>query len=216
MKIKNLYLLAAIFAVPLIFYSVTSAQNAASRELPSSAAPITANTQPDNERSQRIQQRKANASRRFSMAEQNIIRGKCQAVHGVVRATDARFKSFEAKRLRVYDGLVARLERLNATLTSAGADTAEYDTQVAALKRKTEAYTAALAAFKQSLADLVAMDCTSDPEGFAVTLLEARTLREHVITTGKDTRGYLKDTLKPTLVNLKQGLKDKAAGENGQ
>jgi len=101
---------------------------------------------------------------------------------------------------------VAKLEKLSTRIKSSGVDTTKYDEQVNLLKQKVSEYITELSASQQTFSDLKAMLCTSDPEGFATTLLEARKLRLSFIEKGKEIRSYLKETIKPTLKEIRSQL----------
>ncbi len=197
---KYLLLLAAVLAMPMLVYDVALAQNGPTQGV-SPAAPPT--TSADNQRHERVQKRKMNTSRRFGVVEQNSIRGRCQAIRGLVTATEAQIGRFEAQRNPVYRNVASRLETLSGKLKAADIDTAAYEQHVAALKTKIDAYSSELAALQQTVADLVAIDCAADPEGFAITLLEARAQRAGVIAKGRDIRSHLKDAVKPAFMQLK-------------
>lgn len=209
MKTLKFILLAVISMVPLAVHGIAEAQNA-DRVERTPAASVVTNDTAIAERRDRIQKRKDKTSRSFTVVEQNIIKSKCRAAQGQVASTEARVKSFEAKRTKVYANLITRLEKLGTKLKTAGVDTATYDERVATLKTKKNAYTVDLTALRQALADVTAMDCAADPHGFAATLLEAKSLRENIIEKGKDIRTYMKDSMRLTLKEIRSQLR---AGE---
>jgi hypothetical protein len=175
----------------------------------------TTNTATTKTREQRIKERKDKVTERLTAAKERQVKLRCKAANGLIKSASRRIGSFEAKRTKVYAGVVSRLEGLSPKLKAAGVDTAAFDEQVATLKTKAEAYEMALAELKTAVEDLGDMDCTSDPAGFMATLEEAHKLRMDVIEKGQDFKNYLKNTVKPTLRTIKQQLEaKKAQGED--
>lgn len=173
----------------------------------------TTDTDSEKTREQRIQQRKDKLERRLTQAQLTTVRRRCEAAAGLVKANQARIKSFTVKRTQVYGGLVERLEALSPKLQAAGVDTTAYDEQVEELKSKAEAYETAIDSLQHAVDDLVDMDCTADPEGFVATQQEAIRLRTDVIAKGQDFRTYLKDTFKPTFTDIRTQLQAKRESE---
>jgi hypothetical protein len=213
MKIKTSVklLLAAFMVLPLVLSVPVFAQRDDMDE------PVSNQTTTDQgaqkTREQRIMERKDKLERRLTQVEQNVVKTRCRAANGLIKASQARLSSFVAKRTRVYSGLVERLESLSSRLQAAGVDTKTYDEQVGVLKGKAEAYGESVTTLQQAVDDLATMDCTADPEGFVASLQEAIRMREDVIAKGQDFRTYLKTTLKPTLTAIHMQLKDKEGEE---
>lgn len=192
--------LGIVLALPLTIGGVAFAQESTGSSQPTTS-PVSSQS-----RENRIKARKDTSKRRLTQFEQGVVRSKCQAVHASVKATQSRVDSLEANRRQVYSRLVERLQKFSVKLKLAGVDATTYDQQVATLKTKADAFSTELVTLRQAIDDLGAMDCTADPEGFAVTLLEAKALRTSVIDKGKDFRAYLRDVLRPTFTNIRTEL----------
>jgi len=187
----------------LVVPSVAFAQNPAPSVQPPTSSTISNDV---NARADRIKDRKARAQRQFSFIEQRLIKQKCPDAQ--TKIVDlSKVVNFVQKRTQGHEKLVAKLTELSAKLKSSGIDTKEYDEQVSVLKQKVSEYTAELAASQQTFSDLKLMQCATDPEGFATTLLEARKLRLSFVEKGKEIRLYLKETIKPTLKEIRSQLK---------
>ena len=206
-------LLCSILILPIVGAVPVLAQDGTDPDTPVSDQ--TTDTGDQKTRDQRIQVRKDKLERRLAQFELNIVKTRCAAANGLIKASQSRLNSFVAKRTQVYSGLVERFENLGPKLEAAGVDTTAYDEQVAMLKTKADAYSASVDALKQAVDDAADMDCASDPEGFVATLQEAIRLREDVIAKGQEFRTYLKDTFKPTFTDIRNQLKNKTT-EGGE
>ncbi|HTE22613.1 MAG TPA: hypothetical protein VK674_06255 [Candidatus Limnocylindria bacterium] len=214
MKIKSL-LLSAVLILPLLMGGVVAAQAHEDGDQSVSNQTTTTDTGMKKTREERITARKAQVKERLTQIQQNRVKLVCRAANGKIKAAHARIGSFEAKRTKVYSGLVTRLEGLSAKLKAAGVDTTQYDQQVAILKTKAAAFDSALADLKQAAEDLETMDCTADPEGFMATLKEAHELRMDVIKKGQDFRNYLRGTFKATFAETRTQLQAKKTEGEG-
>lgn len=154
----------------------------------------------------RVKERKAKTQKRFSFVEQKLIKQKCQNAQKET-IDSPKVNNFVQRRTQSHEQLVAKLEKLSSNMKASGVDTTRYDEQVSVLKQKVNEYVAELFASRQAFFDLKSMSCTTDPEGFAATLLEARKLRLSFIEKGKEIRLYLKDTIKPTLKEMRSQLR---------
>lgn len=193
--------------------SFALAQNTSTAEVPSSAAPaVSHDNSAEEEHSERLQKRKNSAARRFGVGEQSTIRSHCQVVRGLVAPTEIQVKGLEAGRSSKYHTLLSRLEELGMKLKDTNVDTATYDQHMTELKIKIETYLSELATLGQLLADVASIDCAADPEGFALTLLEAKTRRESVIASDRGLRMYVRDALRPALKQLRGHLQDSGEG----
>jgi hypothetical protein len=208
--------LTGILLIPLLFTSVAVAHNGDDHGQTEPSKPSVAATVNETTREERIEARKEKLERRLSQVQQNIVKTRCSVVKGVVNASQARIKSFEAKRTQVYSRLVVRLEELGPKLQAAGADTTTYDSQVAELKTMVESYETEIAALTQAVTDLKDMDCEADPEGFVATIQAAAERRQTVIEKGREIRTYLKETLRPTFTDIRAQLaKDDTEDQEG-
>ena len=207
MKIKKL-LLCALLILPLIGNGMVFADEG-DHSTTSDQTTIDTTATKEKTREERVTERKTKTTERLTQVKQNQVKLRCKAANGLIKSAQSRIGSFEAKRTHVYSGLVTRLQELSPKFKAAGVDVTKYDEQVATLKTKADAYDADITALKTSVDDLAGMDCAADPEGFMATLMEAKELRTSVIAKGKDFRAYLKDTLKPTLTDIRTQIKAK-------
>lgn len=162
----------------------------------------------------RLDKRKAELRTRVDSARQARIKSRCQASQGKLSSVSGRIKGLETSRAQVYANLVSRLEKLSQRLGDKGLDVATLNEQITQLKTAVEAFNTSLTDYKQSVADLAAMDCVADPTAFQASLVAARAARVATAERAKEIRTLLSDTIKPTLVDLKSQLATVDTTEN--
>lgn len=206
MRIVRL-LVSVVMVMPMTLGGIASAQEASTPTQIVDNPPVAQNIQ------SRIKARKEKSQRRLSQLESRIVKPKCQTASTLIKQSQPRVNNFASQRTRLYSQTVDRLRSFSPKLKSANLDTATYDSQIARLQTKFDSFSSEVSAFKQAVDDLVAMDCSTDPEGFVITLLDAKARRLAVIEKGKDFRAYIKDTIKPTLVSFRSQLNTQTEGQ---
>lgn len=151
----------------------------------------------------RVAERKEALKTRLTAAKQARIKNRCKASQGKLGSLQGRITGLETSRAQVYQNLTNRLTRLSEQLATHNVDVTELNTQITELTTLTEAFTTDLTAYKTAVADLAAMDCESDPEGFQASLESAREARAKAAESAKAVRTYLAETIKPTIKELR-------------
>lgn len=157
---------------------------------------------------ERLANRKDKMKTRLQNFEKLRLQNRCKAAQGRTSSLEGRIKGIETSRTQVYDNLLSRLKKVSEKLDASDQDVTELESQIVVLDEKIANFYTDLAAYKQAVTDLIAMDCESDPEAFKASLEEARELRKILRASGEEIRAYLKETIKPTLVELKKSLGD--------
>lgn len=158
------------------------------------------------ERTNRIKKEIETQKVRLGAAEKKKIQTSCTAAQGKVAAVANRLNGVETSRTEVHQNILNRLNTAVAKLKEKGVDTTTLEADVATLSTKIDTFNTDLATYKQSITDLKAMDCKTNPEGFKAALLTARTNLEKVRTDADAVHAYLKDTIRPLLTELKKQL----------
>lgn len=161
----------------------------------------------------RLEARKTQLKTRLDAAKQARITSRCKASQGKLSSISGRIKGLETSRTQVYENLLSRLNKLSEKLATRGIDVAGLNTQITELTALITTFNTELAEYKQTVADLADMDCAADPPAFQASLEAARTARTETAEAAKAVRAYLKDTIKPTLGELKAQLGDKTEAE---
>jgi chromosome segregation ATPase len=130
----------------------------------------------------RLEARKAALKTKLTAAETLRIKNKCATAQGNLSSVRGRIKGIETSRAQVYDNLTDRLTKLSSRLSDQGVDVATLNSEITELKAKITTFETDLAAYKQAVTDLAAMDCKSDPTAFKASLDAARTAQTQVLT----------------------------------
>jgi len=209
---------SATLVVPLLLVASVAAQedNTVNSSLKVQTAQTTVEKTAEQKKQElldRLNKRKTELKIKLTTAAKTRLQNRCKAAQGLLSSLEGRIKGIETSRTQVYGNLEERLEKLSAKLKEAGLDTTTLDSQLETLSQKIDIFETDLAAYKQAVADLAAMDCEADPEAFKASLEEARTLRLKLHQSSLDIRIYVKETIKPTLAQLREQLKTKSEGE---
>lgn len=171
----------------------------------------------DKDMSDRIAKRKAEFKEKLTTLQQTRIKNRCkQAQTGGIKSLSGRIKGIETSRNQVYSHLTDRLDKLVDKLKAKGVDTTKLESEIAELKTKIDTFKTDLATYKQEVGDLEGMDCSSDPTAFKASLETGRTGRQKLFQDGMDIRNYIRDTIKPTLKDIRSQIvaKDKTTSNN--
>lgn len=208
LKRSKFILIAVLFAAPLLASSVVFGQT--SPEMTNTTTAQTTETEEvtetpvqKTEREARIKTLKEQQKVRLSVTEKKKIQDKCQAAQGKVSSVGGRVKGAETSRTKVHANLLARMETLVAKLKTKNLDTTQLEASITELKAKITTFETDLATYKQTISDLRALDCKTDPEGFKAALQTARTNLETVRADAKAVHGYLNETIKPLLKTIR-------------
>jgi hypothetical protein len=147
-------------------------------------APNTTTTTTTETITQRVGKYKQSLKNQPTAAEQAKIKLNCKAAQVNVSITN-------------------NLKTLVTDLKASNVDTAALETQRDALQKLITTYGTDLKTYQENIADMNAIDCVTDPVGFKAALEAARSSQAIVLKDIKAIRTYVNDTIKPTLVDLK-------------
>lgn len=128
----------------------------------------------------RIAERKAALKTKLDAVAQARIKTKCVAAQKLVTASKTRSDKAIELRQKAYQAVSERMSTLMTALENNNVDTTTLKDLQAQVKTATEALKKSVDAYNQTLADLSAMDCSADPEGFRATLDSAKTQRQQI------------------------------------
>jgi hypothetical protein len=210
--------MGAALVAPLLLFTVVVAQESESQPDDQMMNITTSSNGSSNEENQReiqaaardkaalrarLDKRRSAVRARLSGTEQNNIKSKCGASQGNISSLRGRIKGIETSRTQVYQNLVERLTKASGLLSANGADVTELNAQIAELETKIAAFQSGLAEYKEAVTDIAAMDCASDPANFKASLEAARTSRTSLKTKSVEIKTYLRETIRPTLTELR-------------
>ena len=159
-------------------------------------------------RTTRIENYKKSLKEALTAAAKTRITERCLAAQAVVKTKITNNSNAATARTAAYNKIVENLEGVVAKVAAdaPSVDTAELQANITVLQTKIAAFTTANTTYQQSLTDLSVLDCKTDPTAFKAALEAARTDQQAVLTSAKDIRTYLTDTVKLTLQELKTKL----------
>ena len=134
------------------------------------------------------------------------ITERCTAAQGVLKGRVTNNGKSTIARAAAYDSIVSKLQEVVTAASAEGANVTDLQANIAALQAKIVAFKTANATYQQALTDVGALDCKTDPVAFKAALEAARTDQAAVLTSAKDIRSYVNDTVKVTLKTLKTKL----------
>lgn len=155
---------------------------------------------------ERIDKRKADLKITLNAAKQARLKSRCKASQGKLQSIQGRIKGLETSRTQVHANTLQRLTKLSEKLAAQGIDVSGLESQITEISLLVEAFNADVVVYKEAVVDLATMDCVADPTAFQASLEAARTARTKASESSKAIRTYLKDTIRPTLTEIKKQL----------
>lgn len=211
MKKFSKILLSSLFALPIVALSAPRIVAA----VEDNSNTDTQGETEDKQFSERLEKYKLERNLRLTQFQQNLVKNKCkQAQGGGIASLHGRIKGIETSRSKVHGNIIEHLNKLVEKLKAKGIDTSTLETQIAELKTKIDTFKTDLEAYKQEIADLKEMDCTADPTAFKAALEAARESKAKLKESAKSIRDYVKNTIKPTLVGIRQQLANQEGGDD--
>ncbi|MCX6729569.1 MAG: hypothetical protein NTV95_02895 [Candidatus Saccharibacteria bacterium] len=136
-------------------------------------------------------------------AEQIKIKANCKAAQVKGRILSAQITQKITLRSAAYVAVTGKIDGLITDLKAANVDTTKLQTERDALQKLITTYGTDLKVYQDSITDMNAIDCVADPVGFKAALEAARTSQATVLKDIKAIKAYVKDTIKPTLEDIK-------------
>lgn len=159
----------------------------------------------------RVQKRVVDQKTKLTTTQQTRIANKCVSAQGALSSAGQRMDVVRAKRTEVYGNITSKLNDLVTKLKAQNVNTTTLESQIKELNAKIDTYNTDLATYKQAVADLTALDCAKDPTAFQASLESARAALAKVRTDAAAISEYVKNTIKPTLVQIRKQLAENPA-----
>lgn len=218
---KLLVIIALTLAVtssPLLVYaqedSIDPNLNTVTETQSQESEDVTAETKAE-QRAARIQALKDKKQERITQLEQKRITQKCKPAQNIIDKLQSSMNKVVENRKEKYGNLTSKLSELSTKLLAAGVDTTELDSAITEIEMTISDAILLIENYNTSLSDIAAMDCESDPEGFKLTLDEARVQRTEIISLQGTLRSGVNEKIKPLLDSIKLSLQDETVSEEG-
>lgn len=167
-------------------------------------------TQTETERKaalkERVEEAKQKAKTALDAAAQKRIEDRCESAQKKVTTLETIVGERAKRRNTAYDTLLDRLNNLVTKLQAKNVDTTELEQEIATLEMKIAQFKTNLTTYRQSISDLSSLACKDDPSAFKSLLEQARAQRETVKTDAEAIKEYFKETIKPTLEEIRTAL----------
>ncbi|MCA9334230.1 hypothetical protein KC963_04230 [Candidatus Saccharibacteria bacterium] len=172
------------------------------------APSIQAQTQPDSAQAQRVADYKAGLGREVPLSEQNRIKLRCAVAQGNAKTLASRLSEVRTKRAEAYDSIMKSLNELAVKLENQAFETSALQENIDTLQTKMDTFKVNMGNYYIVVNDLATVDCANDPAAFVATLDAARKANAAVQPQLADIRGYITNTVKPTLAGIRQQIED--------
>ena len=157
-------------------------------------------------RKKRLESYKLGFKTKLDEPSKKRIGERCVAAQSAVDKVSTRQETAVKGRSQAYSNIVERLQKLVESLKLKNIDTAELESQIVILETKIEAFNTTYAAYKTAVSDTAKTDCKADVVAFKAALEKSRSDQKLVVVAAQAVRSYVKDSIKPTLQNIKQQL----------
>ena len=136
----------------------------------------------------------------------------CKPSQAIVKNLGEKVNANVPQRYKAFENLESHLDTLITKLGTTSVDLTKLKEEQAMLKTKIATFKTDYEAYKATLTDLRSVDCSTDTTGFKAALEDARTARQKLSDELADMKAYIKDTIKPTIVEIRQQVAKLNAG----
>ena len=154
----------------------------------------------------RLDDLKADFKTKLDDTTKKHIIEKCKPAQTVVDGTQNADKSNSTKRTDIYAKITTDINDLITKLKANGQDATALQAAETAFELKVATFNNDMTTYRQTMADLHALDCSTDPTAFEAALTTARTQREKVRADALDIRTFVTTTLKTAFTGIKAKL----------
>jgi hypothetical protein len=162
---------------------------------------------------QRIAQRKTERAVKLDSKQLTRYAQRCTATQAVIRTTQDQLNPILSNRSKVYQQIDGKIWIAVGQLKLAEKDTFNLEKQRATLAAKVALFDKTTEQYKQTLDDIVVMDCKADVPGFIALVETARQYQDEIRKQVADIKAYTVDTIKTSLSEFSSALQPKAATE---
>lgn len=170
------------------------------------APPTQAQTQPDSAQAARIKAYKAELVEEIKKGEQDKIRLRCSVAQANAKILATRLATVQKKRGEAYDKILGDLNVLLGKLEKQAYETTALKENITTLQTKVDTYKTGMNNYYLAVNDLATIDCPNDPVAFAAALQASRKAHQAVQPQMTDIRAYITNTVKPTLVQVREQI----------
>ena len=134
------------------------------------------------------------------------IKIRCGIAQANLRNLQARINQVQTTRATAYKNIGDILTNLRNSLNEQAFETTTLTSVIDTYNSKVTDYANNMNAYKQAVDDAVAVNCAEDPHGFKGALETARLYHDKMVPLITDIRTYVTNTVKTTLLQIKDQL----------
>lgn len=177
------------------------------------AAKSPADTAPGSSLEQRIAQRKKERGIKLNTNSKSRLQSQCTFTQGKLRTISDSYNTSSDSRDKVYRSIDAKLWVIIGSLKLINKDTFKLEQQRTEYAKRIQAFENQSSEFRQSINDIMAMNCKADPVGFMALVGTARLYNAQVRSSFISIKSYLVDQIQPTITQQANDLKLKTSTE---
>lgn len=167
-------------------------------------------------REARISAYKEKIASKMAESKSKRISSRCEAAQEKITALRTRVNEAVTKRQQKYDLIAEKLDELTAKLIEAGVDTSPLETAREDVRADLAVLAESMASYDTVLADLIEMDCASDPQTFNAALESARETQKALREQAQEFRRFALNELRTVIQELKAELESAKTTEGDQ
>lgn len=141
-----------------------------------------------------------------SKSKEDKLKLRCSIAQANLKNLQTRLNQVQTTRATAYKNISDILNNLQKSLNDQAFETTDLSSVIKTYNAKVADYTNNMKIYKQAVDDAVAVNCVNDPHGFKGALETARLYHEKMVPSITDIRTYVTNTVKTTLVQIKDQL----------
>lgn len=151
----------------------------------------------------RLEDRRNRLKTKLTNVETARVKASCASAQAKIQALTQKVATNNQAYQARYDTFGKQLTTLQQAQKNAGSNTVALDTQINTLTQKYQTYKVSADQVLLSLNDTKLVDCTTDPNGFKATVIDARAQLQTMLSSRKDTTKYAKESVLSALQTIK-------------
>ncbi len=155
---------------------------------------------------QRITERLKTLKTDLSDRQLQNIKSRCKSAQRKIQDVKKTAETYSSERNKKVDNILTNLDELNGSLRSAGKDTSLIDAEAQKISQTKEKIDSTYNNYLLAMSDAADIDCQDSPEGFRLSLDDAKQQFASLTELRRSLNGLIKNDLKQALVNLKGSL----------
>lgn len=155
---------------------------------------------------QRVTERLKTLKTSLNDKQAKDIKTKCKSAQSKLKAIQQKAEDYSSTQNSKVDAILDRLDKLNQNLRSQGVDTTSIDEQIEKISQAKINIKSTYENYRLALSDSALIDCQSSPEGFRLSIDDAKKKFSELKELRKSQIDLIKVDLKKVLINLRNEL----------